>query len=61
MTYSTSSGLAGTTDSKGQFYYNPGDMVSFSLGGTSLGSVKAVPVLTPVTVIGAQTPLTPVL
>ncbi|MEC7220034.1 MAG: Ig-like domain-containing protein, partial [SAR324 cluster bacterium] len=53
MNYSTSSGLGGTTDSKGQFYYNPGDMVSFSLGGTSLGSVKAVPVLTPVTVIGA--------
>jgi hypothetical protein len=53
VTYSTSSGLAGTTDSKGQFYYNPGDTVSFSLGGTPLGSVKAAAVLTPVAVIGA--------
>ena len=53
VTYSTSSGLGGITESKGHIYYKHADMVSISLGGTSLGSEKAVPVLTPVTVIGA--------
>ena len=52
--YSTSSGLGGTTDSGGTFYYNPGDQVSFTIGGISLGSVIGAAKLTPVEVMGAS-------
>jgi hypothetical protein len=36
--YSTSSGLSGYTDAFGQFQFNPGDTVTFSALGVSLGS-----------------------
>ena len=53
VTYTTSSGLSGTTNSSGQFSYNTGDTASFSIGDVSLGSVTAAAVLTPVEVMGA--------
>ncbi|MEL0045770.1 MAG: hypothetical protein VW995_13450, partial [Deltaproteobacteria bacterium] len=52
--YSTSSGLGGVTDSSGTFYYKPGDKVSFTIGGISLGSVTGAAKLTPVEVMGAS-------
>ena len=54
VTYTTSSGLSGTTNSSGQFSYSAGDTVSFSIGDVSLGSVTAAAVLTPVEVMGAS-------
>ncbi|MGA1138369.1 MAG: esterase-like activity of phytase family protein, partial [bacterium] len=52
--YTTTSGLGGVTDSSGRFYYNPGDQVSFTIGGISLGSVTGAAKLTPVEVMGAS-------
>ncbi len=52
--YYTSSRLGGVTDSSGTFYYNPGDQVSFTIGGISLGSVTGATKLTPVEVMGAS-------
>ena len=52
--YSTTTGLGGVTDSSGRFYYNPGDQVSFTIGGISLGSVTGAAKLTPVEVMGAS-------
>ena len=54
VTYTTSSGLSGTTNSSGQFSYVVGDTASFSIGDVSLGSVTASSVLTPVEVMGAS-------
>lgn len=54
VNYITSSGLAGVTDANGTFYYNSGDIVSFTLGDVSLGSVTGSAKLTPVEVMGAS-------
>ncbi len=54
VTYTTSSGLSGTTNASGEFSYQPGDTASFSIGDVSLGSVAASAVLTPVEVMGAS-------
>ena len=54
VTYTTSSGLSGTTNASGEFSYQPGDTASFSIGDVSLGSVTASAVLTPVEVMGAS-------
>ena len=53
ITFQSSSGLAGTTNSSGEFDYRGGDTVSFSLGGIDLGSVTGAAVLTPVEVMEA--------
>ena len=53
ITFQSNSGLSGTTNSEGEFDYQPGDAVSFSLGGVDLGSVTGAAVLTPVEVMGA--------
>ena len=54
VTYTTSSGLSGTTNSSGEFSYRSGDTASFSIGDINLGSVTASAVLTPVEVMGAS-------
>jgi len=47
LTYSTTSGLSGTTNDKGEFTYNTGDSVTFKLGSLSLGTAAAGSVVTP--------------
>ncbi|MEC8259230.1 MAG: hypothetical protein VX032_02325, partial [SAR324 cluster bacterium] len=54
VTYTTSSGFSGTTNSSGEFSYRSGDTASFSIGDINLGSVTASAVLTPVEVMGAS-------
>ena len=54
VSYSTSAGLGGFTDSDGTFYYKEGDTVSFSIGDISLGSVVGAAKLTPVEVMSAS-------
>lgn len=41
LSYSTSSGLSGTTDAQGRYSYRAGDTISFSLGKLSLGQIPA--------------------
>ena len=48
VAYRTSSGVAGTTDALGQYRYNPGDTVTFTLGTLTLGAVPATGVVTPI-------------
>lgn len=57
VAYSASpSGATGTTDALGQFRYNPGDSVNFSLGGLTLASnVPAAALVTPVELAGGST------
>ena len=52
--YSTSSGLAGTTDGAGHFHYNAGDTVTFKIGNVTLGSVKAASLITPLDLSSAN-------
>lgn len=47
LSYSTNSGLSGTTNDSGHFSYRSGDTVSFSLGGIQLGSTFAAAMITP--------------
>lgn len=47
LSYETSSGVKGTTDAQGQFKYNPGDTVTFKIGGVTLGTGKASGTVTP--------------
>ena len=57
LPYATSSGLSGVTNSQGQFLYRSGDTVTFSYGQTALGSIPAVPQVTPWTVfVGLNSP-----
>ena len=48
VAYSTTSGVKGTTNAQGQYRFNPGDTVSFTLGTLSLGSVPAAAMVTPI-------------
>lgn len=41
VSYTTSSGLSGVTDANGHFRYQPGDTVTFRIGGLTLGAVAA--------------------
>ena len=41
LAYSTAGGAKGTTDAKGGFQHMPTDTVTFSVGGTTLGSAEA--------------------
>lgn len=47
LTYTTSSGLTGTTTQLGQYNYHTGDTVTFQLYGTTLNTSAASLVLTP--------------
>lgn len=40
LAYETESGLSGVTNSKGEFQYREGEIVTFKLGKTTLGSVR---------------------
>jgi hypothetical protein len=48
VSYVTSSGVKGTTNAAGEYKFNPGDTVEFTLGGLSLGSVVATGIVTPI-------------
>ncbi len=54
LSYTTSSGISGTTDGQGQFNYAAGDTVTFSVGGLTLGSA------TPSVTSAGNTTITPV-
>ncbi|WP_456382048.1 hypothetical protein [Persephonella sp.] len=47
LDYKTSSGISGTTNSKGYFNYRKGDTVEFLIGGIILGDAKGDSVITP--------------
>ncbi|QDL53165.1 cyanophycinase [Rhodoferax aquaticus] len=53
--YETSSGLRGTTDANGNFRYNPGDTVTFRIGGLTLGSGPASGTVTPLDMVAGAT------
>lgn len=42
---------SGVTDSYGRFDYEPGETVTFSIGGTVLGTLPAMPVITPLDLV----------
>lgn len=54
LAYTTTSGVSGVTDANGVFTYNPGDQVTFSLGGLTLGSTTASALVTPLSLAGAD-------
>jgi hypothetical protein len=47
LTYETTSGITGLTDSNGTFKYKAGDKVTFKIGNVVLGSVEGKKVITP--------------
>ncbi|MFN5511100.1 MAG: choice-of-anchor I family protein [Burkholderiales bacterium] len=54
--YSTSSGLSGTTDTNGRFEFRPGDEVTFKLAGVTLPTAKAAALVTPMELAGGSSP-----
>lgn len=54
VAYTTSSGVSGTTDAQGRYNFNPGDTVTFRLGGVTLGQVPATGVVTPLQLAGGN-------
>ncbi len=54
VAFTTSSGVTGTTDARGQYRYNPGDTVSFTLGALTLGTVPAAALVTPIELAGGS-------
>ena len=59
--YSTSSGLSGTTDTNGRFEFRPGDEVTFKLAGVTLPTAKAAALVTPMELAGGSSPDDPTL
>lgn len=55
LNYTTDSGITGTTDKNGTYTFLPGENVSFSVGGVSLGTVPGAPVCTPFDFAAAST------
>ena len=49
---------SGTTNSVGEYDYLPGEMVTFSIGGISLGSALGGPVVSPLTLVSGATDAT---
>jgi hypothetical protein len=47
VAYTTSSRVTGTTDANGGYDFNPGDTVTFTLGGLVLGTVDATGIVSP--------------
>ena len=45
--YNTTSGLSGVTGPNGEFQYRSGDVVNFTIGGTTIGSAAGQPQITP--------------
>ena len=56
LSYTTSSGLSGTTNSEGKYFYNPGDTVTFSLPGVTFPPVAARAQVSPVDLVGGTAP-----
>ena len=54
--YSTSSGLNGTTDASGKFEYREGDEVTFKLAGVALPATKARALITPMELVSGSSP-----
>ncbi len=48
VSFRTTSGAEGTTGAGGTYTYNPDDLVTFSLGGLTLGAITANGILTPI-------------
>lgn len=59
LTYTSSSGITGTTDAAGRFTYVPGDTITFKLGNLTLPTVTASSTITPVDLVGASAPDSP--
>lgn len=55
LSYTTDSGITGTTDVNGTYTFIPGENVSFSVGGVNLGTVPGAPVCTPFDFAAAST------
>lgn len=54
VSYSTTSGKTGTTDTSGTYQFNAGDTVTFTLGGLTLGTVPATGIVTPTELAGGN-------
>jgi hypothetical protein len=52
VSYRTSSGVTGLTGPNGQYSFNPGDSVLFTLGGITLGDVRATGIISPIQLAG---------
>ncbi|NJS35933.1 MAG: adhesin [Brachymonas sp.] len=48
VSYRTSSGVTGITGPNGEYNFNPGDTVQFTLGGLTLGNVTATGIISPI-------------
>lgn len=55
LSYTTDSGISGTTDENGTYSFLPGENVNFSVGGVDLGTVAGAPVCTPFDFAAAST------
>lgn len=55
LSYTTDSGITGTTDKYGTYSFLPGENVSFSVGGVNIGTVAGAPVCTPFDFAAAST------
>ena len=56
LTYTSSSGLNGTTDAAGTFRYVAGDSMTFALGNISFPQVPASSMVSPLDLVGASSP-----
>lgn len=51
LDYTTNSGWSGITDTNGTFTYQPGDTITFSVGGVVLGTAQAKRYMTPIDLV----------
>lgn len=51
LSFKTSSGLTGTTNAAGEYQYEEGDVVTFSIAGSELGTTIASDVVTPLNLV----------
>lgn len=54
VSYLTSSGVTGVTGANGEYKFNPGDTVAFTLGGLTLGNVTATGIISPIQLSGGD-------
>ncbi|MBC7436126.1 MAG: hypothetical protein H7332_08665 [Bdellovibrionales bacterium] len=54
VSYITSSGVTGTTAVDGSYDFNPGDTVTFTLGGLTLGTATATGIISPMELSGGS-------
>lgn len=53
VAYETSGGFSGLTSADGHYRYNPGETVTFTIGGITLGTVPATGTVTPIELAGS--------